>query len=157
MPDAPMPDARKPDARKPDARKPDATMPGATMPDAATPPAHLRIVHPFDVALAVRGRRKQLKLRQSEVARAAGVGREWLVELEHGKPTVELGLVLRTLAVLGVELDVLMPRRPPAWTLPLTAAAQVRRARLAATRPRKPRPDVAPPADYPGRHLREDG
>lgn len=111
----------------------------------------LSITHPFDVALAVRGRRKQLKLRQSEVARAAGVGREWLVELEHGKPTVELGRVLRTLEVLGIELDVLMPRRPPAWTLPLTAQAEARRARRAAPRPRKPRPDVLPPADYPRR------
>ncbi len=142
----------------PNATMPDATMPDATMPDAANPPAHLRIVHPFDVALAVRGRRRQLKLRQSEVARAAGVGREWLVALEHGKPTVELGLVLRTLAVLGIELDVLMPRRPPAWTVPLAAQAEVRRLRRAATAPaRKTRPDVAPPADYPGRDLLKDG
>ncbi len=115
------------------------------------PLAHLRIVHAFDIALAVRGRRRQLKLCQSEVARAAGVGREWLVDLEHGKPSVELGLVLRTLAVLGIELDVLMPRRPPAWTRPLTAAAETRRQRPATPPPRQPRPDVTPPADYPGR------
>ncbi len=136
---------------KADMSKPAVPNPYPTKPTLLEPIGHLRIVHPFDVALAVRGRRRQLKLRQSEVARAAGVGREWLVDLEHGKPSVELGLVLRTLEVLGIEVDVLMLRRPPAWTVPLSAQAEVRRARRAATAPRKPRPDVTPPADYPGK------
>lgn len=111
----------------------------------------MRIVHPFDIALAVRGRRKQLRLRQAEVARAAGVGREWLCDLEHGKPTAEIGKVMRTLEALGIELDVEMTPRPPSWTLPLTLAAVERQARLAAARlrPRTPRKDIAPPDDYP--------
>ncbi len=136
---------------KADMSKPAVPNPYPPKPTLLEPIGHLRIVHPFDVALAVRGRRRQLKLRQSEVARAAGVGREWLVDLEHGKPSVELGLVLRTLEVLGIEVDVLMLRRPPAWTVPLSAQAEVRRARRAATAPRKPRPDVTPPDDYPGK------
>ncbi len=107
---------------KADMSKPAVPNPYPPKPTLLEPIGHLRIVHPFDVALAVRGRRRQLKLRQSEVARAAGVGREWLVDLEHGKPSVELGLVLRTLEVLGIEVDVLMLRRPPAWTVPLSAA-----------------------------------
>lgn len=114
-----------------------------------------RIGHPFDVALAARGRRKQLRLRQSEVARAANVGREWLCDLEHGKPTVELGKVLRVYEALGLELEVSLAR-PPAWTLPLTIAANERRERLAAARPprvRKPRKDVTPPDDWPQKHL----
>ena len=90
-----------------------------------------RISHPFDIALAVRGRRKQLRLRQSEVAQAANVGREWLCDLEHGKPTVEMGKVLRIFEALGLELDVTAPRRPPLWTMPLTMAANERRERLA--------------------------
>ena len=115
---------------------------------------HMRISHPFDLALAVRGRRKQLKLRQSEVARAAGVGREWLVDLEHGKPTVEVGKVLRTMEALGIELDVLMLARPPAWTVPLTAEAEARRLALAAHRPpRRVRKDISPPDDYPRKDL----
>ena len=114
---------------------------------------HLKVTHSFDIALAVRGRRKQLKLRQSEVAQAAGVGREWLIDLEHGKPTAEVGKVLRTFEALGIECDVLMLARPPAWTLPLTAAALERRARLAVGRPRVKRPDITPPDDYPGKHL----
>ena len=62
------------------------------------------IQQPFDVAMAIRARRRQLKLRQIELAKEAKVGREWLVDLEHGKPTVELGLVLRTLETLGLEV-----------------------------------------------------
>ena len=63
------------------------------------------ICHTFDVAMAIRARRRQLKLRQIEVAKAAKVGREWLVDLEHGKPTVELGLVMQTLTTLGLEIN----------------------------------------------------
>ena len=112
------------------------------------------VTHTFDLALAARGRRKQLKLRQIEVAQAAQVGREWLVDFEHGKPTLELAKVLRTLGVLGVQVEVQMIR-PPDWTLPLTAEATERRALLAAmrpkSRPRKDRADVNPPADWPDR------
>jgi HTH-type transcriptional regulator/antitoxin HipB len=112
------------------------------------------VTHTFDLALAARGRRKQLKLRQAEVAQAAQVGREWLVDFEHGKPTLELAKVLRTLTTLGVQVHVEMARTPD-WTLPLTAQAIDRRARVAALRPKtrvlKDRADVTPPADWPGR------
>lgn len=112
------------------------------------------VTHTFDLALAARGRRRQLKLRQIEVAQAAQVGREWLVDFEHGKPTLELAKVLRTLTTLGVDVEVHM-RRPPDWTLPLTEAATLRRQRLAElrpkSRPRKARADVTPPEDWPGR------
>ena len=107
------------------------------------------ISHTFDLALAVRARRRQLKLRQLEVAVAARVGREWLVALEHGKPTVELGLVLRTLDTLGLEIHIRDGKAPPAWSVPLTAAATERAAHLGEYRPpgrpaKKERP--APPA-----------
>jgi HTH-type transcriptional regulator/antitoxin HipB len=41
------------------------------------------------------------------LAERAGVGREWIIGLEKGKPTAEIGLVLRTLRALGlgVQLD----------------------------------------------------
>ena len=104
---------------------------------------------PLDVALAVRARRGQLKLRQIEVAKAARVGREWLVDLERGKPTVELGLVMRTLETLGLRLSLRAGEAPPPWTVPLTAAA-ARRAEVAAEyRPpgkeRKERQSPPPP------------
>lgn len=66
-----------------------------------------------DVAQLVRDRRKQLKLSQMELARRAGVSRQWIVDLERGKPTAEVSLVLRTLAAAGLHLDARDPAHRP--------------------------------------------
>lgn len=66
-----------------------------------------------DVAELVRDRRKQLGLSQMELARRAGVSRQWLVDLERGKPTAEVALVLRTLAAAGMQLDARDPMQQP--------------------------------------------
>ena len=42
------------------------------------------VVSPQCFGLVVRSRRKALKLRQIELARAAGVGRDWIIDLEAG-------------------------------------------------------------------------
>src|SRR5260370_7900983 len=39
----------------------------------------------------IRGRRKALKMRQDQLALATGVGRRFLIELEAGKPSCQLG------------------------------------------------------------------
>ncbi len=41
---------------------------------------------------------------QQQLARAAAVGRQWIVEIEAGKPRAELGRVLQTLAALDLSL-----------------------------------------------------
>jgi HTH-type transcriptional regulator/antitoxin HipB len=61
---------------------------------------------PADLGLIIRDRRRKLALSQGELARKAGVGRQWLVAVEHGKARAEIGLVLRTLAALGLALSV---------------------------------------------------
>ena len=71
----------------------------------------MRIRTPLDLGLAIRDRRRKLRLSQTELARKAGVGRQWIVAIEHGKPRAELGLVLRTLAVLDLPLTI-GPRAP---------------------------------------------
>jgi HTH-type transcriptional regulator/antitoxin HipB len=58
-----------------------------------------------DIAQLVRERRMELGLSQLELARKAGVSRQWIVDLEHGKPTAEVSLVLQTLAATGLHLD----------------------------------------------------
>lgn len=65
----------------------------------------MRIGEPADVGRYVQERRRQLGLTQSQLATSAGVSRRWLSDLESGKATTELGLVLRTLNTLGVVLD----------------------------------------------------
>src|SRR4051794_37742762 len=59
-----------------------------------------------DIAAAARGRRRELGLNQADLADRAGMSRKWISEFEAGKPTAELGLVLRLLAALDLQLDV---------------------------------------------------
>jgi transcriptional regulator with XRE-family HTH domain len=56
----------------------------------------------------IRGRRKALKLRQDQLALATGVGRRFLIELEAGKPSCQLGRSLLVAEALGLTVtDVL--------------------------------------------------
>ena len=66
----------------------------------------MQIRTPLDLGLVIRDRRRKLKLNQNELARKAGVGRHWIIAIERGKPRAELGLVLRTLAVLEIPLTI---------------------------------------------------
>ena len=61
---------------------------------------------PRDVGVAVRGRRKDLGMSQADLAARAGVSRRWLSAFEAGKPSVELGIVLKVLDALGLRLSV---------------------------------------------------
>lgn len=58
-----------------------------------------------DFAALIREQRKIQGLNQLQLAQLAGVSRDWIIQLEKGKTSVELGMVLRTLKVLGVRLD----------------------------------------------------
>ena len=57
----------------------------------------------------VREERKRQGLRQDELAAAAHVGMRFLIELEGGKPTAQIGKVLHVLAALGVSLQLAAP------------------------------------------------
>lgn len=50
-------------------------------------------------------------LRQDQLAAAAGVGLRFLIELEAGKPTAQLGKTLAVLAGLGMQVTVSPPTR----------------------------------------------
>jgi HTH-type transcriptional regulator / antitoxin HipB len=65
----------------------------------------MRIVDPRDLALSLRARRRELGMTQSQLAKAAGVSRRWLSDLETGKSTAEVGLVLKVVNTLGLVLD----------------------------------------------------
>jgi y4mF family transcriptional regulator len=64
---------------------------------------------PVDIGALVRDVRKRQGLLQAELAAAAGVGLRFLIELEAGKPTVQLGKVLDVLAALGCSVRILTP------------------------------------------------
>lgn len=67
---------------------------------------HRKIISIRDLAATCRGRRLALGLTQAQLATRAEVGRPWLSEFERGKPTAELGLVLRLLDALDLRLSV---------------------------------------------------
>jgi HTH-type transcriptional regulator / antitoxin HipB len=58
-----------------------------------------------DVSAAVRGRRVDRRLSQSELAVDSGISRKWISEFEAGKTTAEFGLVVRVLEALGMSLE----------------------------------------------------
>jgi len=59
-----------------------------------------------DFGALVAERREARGLTQSELAKRAGVVREWLVRLENGAPTVTVHRLLRVLRELGLQVDV---------------------------------------------------
>ena len=52
----------------------------------------------------IRSRRKTLNMRQDQLALATGVGRRFLIELEGGKPSCQLGRSLLVAEALGIKL-----------------------------------------------------
>ncbi len=77
------------------------------------------MTEPSDIAAGVKSTRRALKLRQAELAAAAGVGVRFLIELEAGKPTVQLGKTLAVLNALGLNCSLIArsalssPEAPP--------------------------------------------
>lgn len=75
---------------------------------------------PRDLGLLIREQRRKLGLEQRDLAERVGSSRQWIVEVEKGKPRAELGLVLRTLSALELDLDI-SPRGEPRGAAPNTA------------------------------------
>ena len=65
------------------------------------------------LGLIVLGERKAQNLRQAELAAAAGVGIRFIVDLEAGKPTLQLEKVLHVLVTLGCDVTILLPAGNP--------------------------------------------
>ncbi len=57
-----------------------------------------------ELGLAVREKRKQDGLTQQDLAAIANVGVRFVSELENGKETVQLALVMAVLQALGLQL-----------------------------------------------------
>jgi HTH-type transcriptional regulator / antitoxin HipB len=85
-----------------------------------------------DLGAAIRERRRQLGLDQKALAARVGVSRQWIVEVEHGKPRAAVGLVLQTLEALGLQLGIdEAPKGPQDASAAADIDAVVRRARKA--------------------------
>jgi HTH-type transcriptional regulator/antitoxin HipB len=58
-----------------------------------------------DLGAVIRDRRKQLQLDQAAFARKIGVSRQWVIDVEKGHARAQLGLVLRAIDALNIQLD----------------------------------------------------
>ena len=63
----------------------------------------------YDIGQTIRSERKKQNLRQDELAAAAGVGLRFLVEVERGKETAQIGKVLDVLSALGCKISITRP------------------------------------------------
>lgn len=69
-------------------------------------PAGIVIHSSTDLGATIRQRREQLELKQTDLAGLGGTGNRFVVELERGKPTVQLQKVLDIMDLLGLEVVV---------------------------------------------------
>lgn len=65
----------------------------------------MRIRTPAELGALIRDHRTSLGLDQKSLAQKVGVSRQWIVEVEKGKPGAPIGLLLRTIAVLRIALN----------------------------------------------------
>lgn len=68
---------------------------------------------PKQIGQIIRETRRAQALRQDQLAGAAGVGLRFVVELEAGKPTAQLGKTLSVLEALGCRLRLEPPASEP--------------------------------------------
>jgi HTH-type transcriptional regulator / antitoxin HipB len=77
---------------------------------------------PAALGLDLRAARKQLALTQTQLAHAAGVGVRFIVDLEAGKPTAQLGKTLQVLRCMGGSLQLGglpgQPSNPSSYVMP---------------------------------------
>jgi HTH-type transcriptional regulator / antitoxin HipB len=59
---------------------------------------------PVELGAVIRDKRRKLGLEQSSLAAKVGVSRQWIINIEKGKPRAAVGLILRTLSALGIAL-----------------------------------------------------
>jgi HTH-type transcriptional regulator/antitoxin HipB len=64
---------------------------------------------PQEIGRLVRETRKSLGVTQKELALTSGTGLRFIIELEKGKETAEIGKVLTILQTLGIQLTLTPP------------------------------------------------
>jgi HTH-type transcriptional regulator / antitoxin HipB len=60
---------------------------------------------PEQFGAAIRARRKAWGLRQADLAAVSGLGQRFIVELEAGKPTAQIGKAFLVAELLGIPVS----------------------------------------------------
>jgi len=64
---------------------------------------------PQDIGKIVRETRKKLKVTQKDLALTSDTGLRFVIELEKGKPTCEIGKALTVVQTLGIRIALTPP------------------------------------------------
>ncbi|MEA2108132.1 MAG: helix-turn-helix transcriptional regulator [Pseudomonadota bacterium] len=65
--------------------------------------------NPEQLGAAIHARRRQLKVTQKDLAMTCGTGLRFIIDLEKGKPTCQIGKILQVLHALGLKLQITIP------------------------------------------------
>ena len=65
----------------------------------------MNIKNTAQLGVAIRTQRKQLKVTQTQLAMTCGTGLRFIVDLEKGKPTCQIGKIIQVLQALGLALQ----------------------------------------------------
>ena len=64
---------------------------------------------PEQIGELVKSARKHLRVTQKNLAMTSGTGLRFIVDLEKGKSTCQLGKVLTVLQTLGIRIELIVP------------------------------------------------
>jgi transcriptional regulator with XRE-family HTH domain len=83
--------------------------------------ANLKVQTPSQVGHVLRAVRKVSDVRLEDIALLAGMSKQTVQDIEHGKPTAQIGKVMTLLQSLGVRVDLVVPREQAARVSELVA------------------------------------
>ena len=69
------------------------------------PLGNMNMRTPEQLGAAIRTRRNHLKVTQKDLAMTCGTGLRFIIDLEKGKPTCQIGKILQVFQALGLELQ----------------------------------------------------
>jgi len=65
----------------------------------------MEILTLLDLSKKIVEKRKEAKMTQKDLSLASGVGTRFIVNLENGKETCEIGKALKVVKTLGIKLE----------------------------------------------------
>ena len=65
---------------------------------------------PAQIGELVRSARKSMSVTQKDLAMTSGTGLRFIIDLEKGKPTCQLGKTLTVLQTVGIGIGLTLPR-----------------------------------------------
>jgi y4mF family transcriptional regulator len=69
----------------------------------------MKIIDVKCLGQAVREQRRRLKVTQKDLAMTSGTGLRFIIDLEKGKPTCQVGKALEIVRALGLNLEIREP------------------------------------------------